>query len=330
MNGDTPGASSADDFDFLGPAISPRQAETSDLPSGSDEELAGPFIAARPASGEVPAAGGESGGGEPAGGADWRDDDLPWLIPVDAGQEDPTVEEEAGAEPWRATGEVEDPRSSVEWGGEPVSLEEIGSEAEVARQGWDEAFGEPIAWDTGLDEASLDSAALDIGSLELDAGEEEREGFVVDREPAGESWSDATREVEGPRGMTGGAEAPWEADPWGGEVAEVAEAGSGAELLGMEEGAQRAGEDEVADGALEVGAEQEAEGAWALRGGVGAGGRGDDGEGDALGEVAARLEGVARALREGRPLEVAADGDPLQLLVVGYALGYAAARKRGG
>ncbi|HEX7240919.1 MAG TPA: hypothetical protein VF263_11675 [Longimicrobiaceae bacterium] len=51
----------------------------------------------------------------------------------------------------------------------------------------------------------------------------------------------------------------------------------------------------------------------------------------ALAEVADRLEGIARALRE-RPGEVLAGGadrDPLELLVAGFVLGYAQGRGRG-
>jgi hypothetical protein len=53
------------------------------------------------------------------------------------------------------------------------------------------------------------------------------------------------------------------------------------------------------------------------------------GAAEALGEVADRLERIARALRE-RPQEVLAGGDgadPLELLVTGFALGYAQGRR---
>src|SRR5690606_41911810 len=49
--------------------------------------------------------------------------------------------------------------------------------------------------------------------------------------------------------------------------------------------------------------------------------------GDPMVEVAERLERIAGALRSGRPLEAAEQGDPLQLLITGYALGYAQARR---
>lgn len=55
------------------------------------------------------------------------------------------------------------------------------------------------------------------------------------------------------------------------------------------------------------------------------------GSADALAEVADRLEGIARALRE-RPGEVLAGGrgaDPLELLITGFALGYAQGRRGG-
>jgi hypothetical protein len=54
------------------------------------------------------------------------------------------------------------------------------------------------------------------------------------------------------------------------------------------------------------------------------------GAADALAEVAERLEGIARRLRE-QPGEVLAGGagtDPLELLVTGFALGYAQGRRR--
>lgn len=318
MNGDTPGASSADDFEFLGPAISRRQPEASDTGASSEEELAGPFVGGRPPTGEAadsdPDAVADGGSQSEAG--DWRDDDLPWLVPADAGEEDAPGHSGSDDEPWRATGEVVEQGGGVEWGGDPVAPGEAGTEAEVARQGWDDAFGEPVAWDTGLEEGAGDAAALDIAALELDAGEEEREGFVVDSEPAGESWSEATREADPPVGMTGGAEAPWEAGRWDAEAE-----GEAAEVLVEESGA---GDGVVPEGSVASGV-AEGEG-----GGLGVAGTGGGGAGDALVEVADRLEGVARALREGRPLEVATDGDPLQLLVVGYALGYAQARRRGG
>jgi hypothetical protein len=56
------------------------------------------------------------------------------------------------------------------------------------------------------------------------------------------------------------------------------------------------------------------------------------GEGEALEEVAGRLERIALALREGRPIELFASGatDPLEVLVAGYALGYSEAFRRVG
>jgi hypothetical protein len=48
----------------------------------------------------------------------------------------------------------------------------------------------------------------------------------------------------------------------------------------------------------------------------------------ALDDVAARLERIARALRSGKPDEALEQGDPLQLLITGYALGYAEAQKK--
>jgi hypothetical protein len=53
------------------------------------------------------------------------------------------------------------------------------------------------------------------------------------------------------------------------------------------------------------------------------------GTADALADVADRLEGIARRLRE-QPAEVLAGGagtDPLELLVTGFALGYAQGRR---
>ena len=333
MNGDTPDASSADDLDFLGPAISRRREEASDSPAAPEEELAGPFIGGRPSTGEVPGSDLDltaSGGPreEAEAGEDWRDDDLPWLIPADAGEDDEAPRDsESDEEPWRATGEVAEREAGtegVEWDGEPVSLGEAGAEAEVARQGWDDAFGEPVAWDTGVEEPSGEGAALDISALEIDAGSEEREGFVVDAEPAGESWSDATKEADEPVGMTGGAEAPWEVDRWDAEAGGAAEVDEVVEEGGVAaQGGGVASEGGAAGGA----GEDERGGVEVSAGEAGAGG---GRAGDALAEVADRLEGVARALREGRPLEVATDGDPLQLLVVGYALGYAQARRTGG
>jgi hypothetical protein len=55
------------------------------------------------------------------------------------------------------------------------------------------------------------------------------------------------------------------------------------------------------------------------------------GTADAMAEVAERLEGIARRLRE-QPAEVLAGGagtDPLELLVTGFALGYAQGRRGG-
>src|SRR5690606_822221 len=49
----------------------------------------------------------------------------------------------------------------------------------------------------------------------------------------------------------------------------------------------------------------------------------------ALVEVADRLERIARSLRRGNPIEAVEEGDPLQLLITGYALGYAQSRKSG-
>lgn len=48
-----------------------------------------------------------------------------------------------------------------------------------------------------------------------------------------------------------------------------------------------------------------------------------------LDEVAARLEQIARTLRERRPAEIFAEGaaDPLEVLITGYALGYTEAAR---
>lgn len=56
------------------------------------------------------------------------------------------------------------------------------------------------------------------------------------------------------------------------------------------------------------------------------------GEGEVLEEVAGRLERIALALREGRPVELFASGasDPLEVLIAGYALGYSEAFRRVG
>ncbi|HLL45927.1 MAG TPA: hypothetical protein VK399_04440, partial [Longimicrobiaceae bacterium] len=57
-----------------------------------------------------------------------------------------------------------------------------------------------------------------------------------------------------------------------------------------------------------------------------------EGTADAMAEVAERLEGIARRLRE-QPAEVLAGGggrDPLELLVTGFALGYAQGRRAAG
>lgn len=53
-------------------------------------------------------------------------------------------------------------------------------------------------------------------------------------------------------------------------------------------------------------------------------------EGPALQEVAGRLERIASALREGRPIELfsAGSSDPLEVLIAGYALGYSEAFRR--
>lgn len=53
-------------------------------------------------------------------------------------------------------------------------------------------------------------------------------------------------------------------------------------------------------------------------------------EGPALQEVAGRLERIAGALREGRPIELFSSGssDPLEVLIAGYALGYSEAFRR--
>ncbi len=58
----------------------------------------------------------------------------------------------------------------------------------------------------------------------------------------------------------------------------------------------------------------------------------DLGEGPALQEVAGRLERIATALREGRPVELFSSGasDPLEVLIAGYALGYSEAFRRVG
>jgi hypothetical protein len=50
----------------------------------------------------------------------------------------------------------------------------------------------------------------------------------------------------------------------------------------------------------------------------------------ALNEVADRLDRIARSLRSGNPVDALDQGDPLQLLITGYALGYSEARKGGG
>jgi hypothetical protein len=50
----------------------------------------------------------------------------------------------------------------------------------------------------------------------------------------------------------------------------------------------------------------------------------------ALNEVADRLDRIARSLRSGNPADALDQGDPLQLLITGYALGYSEARKGGG
>jgi hypothetical protein len=47
----------------------------------------------------------------------------------------------------------------------------------------------------------------------------------------------------------------------------------------------------------------------------------------ALNEVADRLDRIARSLRSGNPVDALDQGDPLQLLITGYALGYSEARK---
>lgn len=54
------------------------------------------------------------------------------------------------------------------------------------------------------------------------------------------------------------------------------------------------------------------------------------GEGAAMEEIAGRLERIALALREGRPIELFAAGasDPLEVLIAGYALGYSEAFRR--
>ena len=93
MNGDTPGTSSSsfsDDFDLLGPAVSRRGAEDPEPPV-SEDDLAGPFMGrgATPSSEAESVAPFEADGDAevaPAGDAGgWGDEDLPWLIPADAG-----------------------------------------------------------------------------------------------------------------------------------------------------------------------------------------------------------------------------------------------------
>lgn len=49
----------------------------------------------------------------------------------------------------------------------------------------------------------------------------------------------------------------------------------------------------------------------------------------ALIEVAERLERIAASLRTGRVTEALEEGDPLRLLITGYALGYAGSRRGG-
>ncbi len=49
----------------------------------------------------------------------------------------------------------------------------------------------------------------------------------------------------------------------------------------------------------------------------------------ALIEVAERLERIAASLRSGRVTEAVEEGDPLRLLITGYALGYAQSRRGG-
>lgn len=348
MNRDTPDAVPADDFPFLGPAISPRRRDAG-FPLGGEDELSGPFVrhvaSAEAAEAAAPLSASEATVEEPVTeqsddlpAVDWPSDDFPWLLPAEP--------ESAAALPDLPSEPL--PASSFEW------QDEVSPAAEAPPIRWDDELVRAAAPDAATPEADAEFAAATdfvwdeeasaLQDLDGETAEAEAEPFAglntEEERPEAPRWvwEDAGSAVEEDEV---GADR-WESDATGFAVRdEVTIVGEGEEPVSaqievttseaevelppipevaappLEAAALPIGEWEDAAPAVEVADEvpHAAE--------VGA-------TTTALEDVAARLERIARSLRSGNPLDAFEQGDPLQLLITGYALGYSEARKAKG
>jgi hypothetical protein len=401
MNHETPGAAPADDFPFLGPAVSPRRRDVA-APFGGAGELAAPFVshpsAAQPATPQpAPEPDRHDEELEPLPGAGWPSDDFPWLTPAEpqapapqaepswgaaasaGGEASASAEEDEGF-PWDEDAAVEagEGAGGFGWEGEPMiggegseraSSAAWGIDPEEEEPGVEDLYTAPAAGYSWHEEAEVveEAADLTVSSADELAGED-APGWTSDAtpsferperapEPSGWAWSDAgsesAEELLGERwegseesftvdeeatvagvpesavtwepvdGTEGGAEseAGFQSEAGfasgagfepGAGVAGGGGSGAGPESAPVEAVALPVGEWEAQAGVVEVQEEARA---------------GEPAAAAPLEDVAVRLERIARALRTGKPDEALEQGDPLQLLITGYALGYAEARK---
>lgn len=196
-----------------------------------------------------------------------------------------------GSESWA---EEHAERGGEAWGGEATVEEAAPPEAEAAAGGdptaWADAetSAQDRPWDEGVAASSAEASEAAVAGDEVAAPDLGLEG-----EEEGMLFGEVETE-ETPREAVEAAALPlseWESGAAAGGVEE--EEALEATTLESEPVARSAANDSV----------------------------------DPMVEVAERLERIAGALRSGRPLEAAEQGDPLQLLITGYALGYAQARR---
>lgn len=274
------------------------------------------------------------------------------------GGDESDLEDEADEEPWYQLPEDGTSAAGYGWEDESVTADASLSgldredeavederegfrvDAENAEDSWPEAeaWSQEIVGEPGEGESVQSGAGAPVG------------------EPAspevGFSWEETARETErtGAEEVTG-SEGRWDADPSfqvEGETHEVHEAVTARVDPGAADSptldAEAAGTDTaesplVERGTVGAGTEESAPvdaeplplGEWEELPGVAAveSGRSPEGAaGDALSEVADRLEQIARSLRSGRAVQAIEEGDPLQLLITGYALGFSEARRQ--